>query len=286
MAIDGLVTQGARASAAIIFRADSKLAPSQWEMSLHLQSNTVSHWWGTNLELALILNLFHRNILVSAQEELTRIYLLSLFYLISLTCVLRRLIKSKYIHYCVILCQVSQRILCNQSNQNIVITVMFLIKFYEEYFTNQANLSKYMYRYIHYCDVLNWIQQKCISIKQSNQNTFITVMFLIKLHKEYFAIKQSNQNTFITVMFLIKFHKEYFAIKQSNQNTFITVMFLIKFNKEYFAIKQSNQNTFITVMFLIKFNKEYFAIKQSYQNTFITVMFLIKFHKEYCAIKY
>ena len=37
----------------IILRADSKLAPSQWETSL--QSNTVSHWLGANLESALIL---------------------------------------------------------------------------------------------------------------------------------------------------------------------------------------------------------------------------------------
>ena len=32
-------------------RADSRLAPSQWETSL--QSNTVSHWLGANLESAL-----------------------------------------------------------------------------------------------------------------------------------------------------------------------------------------------------------------------------------------
>ena len=37
----------------IILRADSRLAPSQWETSL--QSNPVSHWLGTNLESALIL---------------------------------------------------------------------------------------------------------------------------------------------------------------------------------------------------------------------------------------
>ena len=35
-----------------IYRADSKLAPSQWETSL--QSNAVSYWLGTNWELALI----------------------------------------------------------------------------------------------------------------------------------------------------------------------------------------------------------------------------------------
>ena len=35
-----------------IYRADSRLAPSQWETSL--QSNAVSHWLGTNLESALI----------------------------------------------------------------------------------------------------------------------------------------------------------------------------------------------------------------------------------------
>ena len=34
------------------FRADSRLGPSQWEMSL--QSNTVSHWLGANLESALL----------------------------------------------------------------------------------------------------------------------------------------------------------------------------------------------------------------------------------------
>ena len=32
-------------------RADSRFAPSQWETSL--QSNTISHWLGTNLESAL-----------------------------------------------------------------------------------------------------------------------------------------------------------------------------------------------------------------------------------------
>ena len=32
-------------------RADSRLAPSQWEMLL--QSNTISHWLGTNLESVL-----------------------------------------------------------------------------------------------------------------------------------------------------------------------------------------------------------------------------------------
>ena len=36
-----------------IFRADSRLAPSQWETSL--QSNAVSHWLGANLESSLIL---------------------------------------------------------------------------------------------------------------------------------------------------------------------------------------------------------------------------------------
>ena len=34
------------------FRADSRLAPSQWETLL--QSNTISHWLGANLETALI----------------------------------------------------------------------------------------------------------------------------------------------------------------------------------------------------------------------------------------
>ena len=38
-----------------IFRADSRLAPSQWETSL--QSNAVSHWLGADLESALI---FHQ----------------------------------------------------------------------------------------------------------------------------------------------------------------------------------------------------------------------------------
>ena len=37
----------------LIFRADSRLPPSQWEMSL--QSNTDSHWLGANLESPLIL---------------------------------------------------------------------------------------------------------------------------------------------------------------------------------------------------------------------------------------
>ena len=39
-----------------IFRTDSRLAPRQWETSLH--SNAVSHWLGANLESALI---FFRN---------------------------------------------------------------------------------------------------------------------------------------------------------------------------------------------------------------------------------
>ena len=37
----------------MVFRIDSRLAPSQWETSL--QSNTVSHWLGANLESALVL---------------------------------------------------------------------------------------------------------------------------------------------------------------------------------------------------------------------------------------
>ena len=36
----------------VINRADSRFAPSQWETLL--QSNTVSHWLGTNLESALV----------------------------------------------------------------------------------------------------------------------------------------------------------------------------------------------------------------------------------------
>ena len=36
-----------------VFKADSRFAPRQWETSL--QSNTVSHWVGANLESALIL---------------------------------------------------------------------------------------------------------------------------------------------------------------------------------------------------------------------------------------
>ena len=36
----------------ILTRADSRLAPSQWETSL--QSKTVSHWLGANLESALL----------------------------------------------------------------------------------------------------------------------------------------------------------------------------------------------------------------------------------------
>ena len=35
----------------LLYRADSEFAPSQWEMSL--QSNTISHWLGANLESAL-----------------------------------------------------------------------------------------------------------------------------------------------------------------------------------------------------------------------------------------
>ena len=37
------------------FRAESRLAPSQWEMSL--QSNAISHWLGANLESALDLKI-------------------------------------------------------------------------------------------------------------------------------------------------------------------------------------------------------------------------------------
>ena len=37
----------------ILFRADSRLASSQWEMSL--QSNAISHWLGTNQESTLLL---------------------------------------------------------------------------------------------------------------------------------------------------------------------------------------------------------------------------------------
>ena len=37
-------------------RADSRLAPSQWGMSL--QSNAISHWLGTNLESALCKHVF------------------------------------------------------------------------------------------------------------------------------------------------------------------------------------------------------------------------------------
>ena len=35
-----------------VYRVDSRLVPSQWETPL--QSNTVSHWLGTNLESALV----------------------------------------------------------------------------------------------------------------------------------------------------------------------------------------------------------------------------------------
>ena len=38
-------------------RADSRLAPSQWETSL--QSNAISHWLGANLESALRLHQYH-----------------------------------------------------------------------------------------------------------------------------------------------------------------------------------------------------------------------------------
>ena len=37
----------------IYYRADYRLAPRQWET---LQSNTISHWLGTNIESALILH--------------------------------------------------------------------------------------------------------------------------------------------------------------------------------------------------------------------------------------
>ena len=36
----------------MVYRADSRFAPSQWEMSL--QSNAVSHWLGANLESAQV----------------------------------------------------------------------------------------------------------------------------------------------------------------------------------------------------------------------------------------
>ena len=44
-------------------RADSRIAPSQWETSL--QSNAISHWLGANLESALytIINKWHRSVL-------------------------------------------------------------------------------------------------------------------------------------------------------------------------------------------------------------------------------
>ena len=61
MAADNLAKQGARASAAMVLnftkfsqnRADSRFAPSQWETLL--QSNTVSHWLGTESALQNIL---------------------------------------------------------------------------------------------------------------------------------------------------------------------------------------------------------------------------------------
>ena len=49
-------------------RADSMLAPSQWETSL--QSNTVTHWLGTNLESALMSFYFQPSV-VGAGEWLT-----------------------------------------------------------------------------------------------------------------------------------------------------------------------------------------------------------------------
>ena len=39
------------------FKAESRLAPSQWETSL--QSNAVSQWLGTNVESALFLNIWN-----------------------------------------------------------------------------------------------------------------------------------------------------------------------------------------------------------------------------------
>ena len=50
------------------FRADSRLAPSQWEMSL--QSNAVSHWLGANLESALLFTQVN-----SAQPKMMRLEL-------------------------------------------------------------------------------------------------------------------------------------------------------------------------------------------------------------------
>ena len=49
-----------------IFTADSRLAPSQWEMSL--QSNAISHWLGTNLESALILTLALGWLMITMQK--------------------------------------------------------------------------------------------------------------------------------------------------------------------------------------------------------------------------
>ena len=46
------------------FRANSRLAPSQWEMSLQSNAvcNDVSHWLGANLELSLNFNLLNFNL--------------------------------------------------------------------------------------------------------------------------------------------------------------------------------------------------------------------------------
>ena len=41
---------------AIVYRADSRFVPRQWELSL--QSNAVSHWLGANLESALAYALY------------------------------------------------------------------------------------------------------------------------------------------------------------------------------------------------------------------------------------
>ena len=51
-AIRRQVTDLSEGSKKEIYRANSRLAPSQWETSL--LSNAVSHWLGTNLEAALI----------------------------------------------------------------------------------------------------------------------------------------------------------------------------------------------------------------------------------------
>ena len=57
-------------------RADSRLAPSQWEMSL--QSNAISHWLGANLESALYVHRWVHYLLNDVDEDVNLYWINSL----------------------------------------------------------------------------------------------------------------------------------------------------------------------------------------------------------------